>query len=116
MCQILDVTRLPYRREVIQNDDRGTVVRFALAPGERTPPHNHSLPVHGRVLQGTPFHFSQKSGCQTLAAGQEFDVPPGEFHMMGNPGSASDDAIIEDTYPPGPVEMRTEHGLFDAAP
>ncbi len=104
----IDTRHPPYRREIIRNDAQGTVVRITLPPGSRTPFHDHNLPVCGRVVTGTPYHYRATTGYEILSPGSTFAIPPGEFHMVGNHGYASITAVIEDTYPPGTLMMRVD--------
>ena len=103
----------PYKREVIAEGAWGQIVRITLKPGQVTPPHKHSLPVIGVVVQGHPFEISDPGGYRDFAPGERFEQPPNAIHMVGNPLDAEEDAIFEDSYPPGKLRMETFPGFFD---
>jgi quercetin dioxygenase-like cupin family protein len=92
-----------YHRLVIFRSKRfGQAVLIAVRRNNYTPIHNHSLPVTGCVLLGSPHEVTQ-SGRHDLRFGDVFKQPVGGTHQVGNDKSRI--AVILDLYPPGALHM-----------
>ena len=101
-----------YSRLVIFRSKRfGEAVLVLVRRGKCTPIHNHSLPVTGFVLWGSP-HEITNSGRHDLRRGDTFKQTVGVAHQVGNDRSRF--AVIIDRDPPGALHMDRFEEFSDA--
>jgi quercetin dioxygenase-like cupin family protein len=70
------------------------LLRATFAPGDSTPPHQHSGVVVGYVLTGE-YEFQLEGGpLQRLTAGDRFYEPPQSAHVVSrNPGETTTEVL-----------------------
>src|ERR1700739_3178208 len=79
------VTQLS-QRDIIEKLDgeaaSATVVEVTLEPGQKDPPHHHTGPVFGYVLEGEYEHALDDEPVTTYKAGDTFYEPSGCVHRV----------------------------------
>jgi quercetin dioxygenase-like cupin family protein len=79
------VTQLS-RRDVVEKldgkDAKVTVQEVTLEPGQEVPPHRHTGPVFGYVLEGEYEHALNDDRVKTYKAGDTFYEPSGCVHRV----------------------------------
>src|SRR3954464_253850 len=85
------VTQLS-RRDIVEKLDgkaaSATVVEVTFEPGQRDPPHHHTGPVFGYVLEGEYEHALDDQPVKTFKAGDTFYEPSGSVHRVARNPSA----------------------------
>ena len=69
-----------------------TAATVEYAPGAGSPPHRHSGPVLGYVLEGAVVVQVDQGSPVTYSAGQMFFEPEGSIHQISRNASATDRA------------------------
>src|SRR3954462_11483725 len=79
------VTRLS-QRDIAEKLDgkeaKATVEEVTLGPGQEVPPHRHTGPVFGYVLEGEYEHALNDDPVKTYGAGDTFYEPSGCVHRV----------------------------------
>src|SRR5262245_24119871 len=79
------VTQLS-QRDIIEKLDgkaaSATVVEVTFEPGQKDPPHHHTGPVFGYVLEGEYEHALDDEPVKTYKAGDTFYEPSGSVHRV----------------------------------
>src|SRR3954453_13736791 len=87
----LKVTQLS-QRDIIEKLDgktaRATVVEVTFEPGQKDPPHRHTGPVFGYVLEGEYEHALDDEPVKTYKTGDTFYEPSGGMHRVARNPSA----------------------------
>ena len=92
------VTQLS-QRDIIEKLDgkaaSATVVEVTFEPGEKDPPHRHTGPVFGYVLEGEYEWAIEDNPVKTLQAGDTFYEPTGCLHRVSrNPAKRGKTRIL----------------------
>jgi quercetin dioxygenase-like cupin family protein len=85
------VTQLS-RRDILEKLDgkatSATVLEVTFEPGQKNPPHHHTGPVFGYVLEGEYEHALNDEPVKTYKAGDTFYEPSGSVHRVARNPSA----------------------------
>src|SRR3954468_12076873 len=80
------------RRDIVEKLDgkpaSATVVEVTFQPGQKNPPHHHTGPVFGYVLEGEYEHALDDQPVKTYKAGDTFYEPSGSVHRVARNPSA----------------------------
>src|SRR5262245_57953313 len=92
------VTQLS-RRDIIEKLDgkaaSATVVEVTFEPGQKDPPHHHTGPVFGYVLEGEYEHALNDEPVKTYKAGDTFYEPSGSVHRVArNPSGKTRTRVL----------------------
>src|SRR3954452_11833535 len=92
------VTQLS-RRDIIEKLDgkpaSATVVEVTFEPGQKNPPHHHTGPVFGYVLEGEYEHALDDEPVRTYKAGDTFYEPSGSVHRVArNPSKTAKTRLL----------------------
>src|SRR4051794_29869533 len=94
----LKVTQLS-QRDIIEKLDgkaaSATVVEVPFEPGKKDPPHRHTGPVFGYVLEGEYEHALNDESVKTYKAGDTFYEPSGSVHRVArNPSKTAKTRLL----------------------
>ena len=74
------------QRDIVEKLDgkaaKATVVEVTFEPGQKNPPHHHTGPVFGYVLEGEYEHALNDEPVKTYKAGETFYEPSGSVHRL----------------------------------
>ncbi|MDG3005926.1 cupin domain-containing protein [Paludisphaera mucosa] len=109
-----EVTRLS-RRDIVEKldgkDATATVEEVSIGPGERVPPHRHTGPVFGYVLDGEYEHAINAEPVKTYKAGDTFYEPSGCLHRVTrNPSAKARTRLLAVILHPRDAEKVTVPG------
>ena len=98
------VTQLS-RRDIIEKLDGkaagATVVEVTFEPGQQDPPHRHTGPVFGYVLEGEYEHAIDDEPVKKYKAGDTFYEPTGSLHRVArNPSAKTRTRLVAVTLHP----------------
>src|SRR4051812_41585664 len=87
------------QRDIIEKLDgkpaSATVVEVTFEPGQKNPPHHHTGPVFGYVLEGEYEHALDDEPVKTYKAGDTFYEPSGCVHRVArNPSKTAKTRLL----------------------
>src|SRR5262245_20843187 len=87
------------QRDIIEKLDgkaaSATVVEVTFEPGQKDPPHHHTGPVFGYILEGEYEHALDDEPVKTYKAGDTFYEPSGSVHRVAwNPSKTAKTRLL----------------------